>query len=267
MMKRLFLALLISPTVAATDMSKMPSGGLKSFDFALQQVVNNKKTKQEMVIISRDHVNRIVTPFQSPSLKLDSVQGVTFKQKGNVIYLSTSSDANIGGFITEKGDESTAMPVLFKPMPLPPQEILLSGASQSTSTQAARQFEKSQPRIQTIAQIMTTLAQGNLPTGYSLQNPNGKYLPVCNQLGLQFDFHRGQFVQGAEYAVAIGTVTNTSGKVQEIRENNCFRDGVVSVSAFPYTKLYPNYKSEVFVMFYRNKPVHSQTKTRKSLIN
>ncbi|WP_305831202.1 hypothetical protein [Photobacterium leiognathi] len=46
-MKRLFLALLFSPTVAASDMSKMPSGGLKSFDFALQQVVNEKRPNRK----------------------------------------------------------------------------------------------------------------------------------------------------------------------------------------------------------------------------
>ncbi|GAM71770.1 incF plasmid conjugative transfer pilus assembly protein traK [Vibrio sp. JCM 19236] len=216
-------------------------------------------------VISSKHVNRIVTPFKNPSVKLDAVEGVATKSVGNVLYISTSSTQPIAGFITESGDESAAIKVILRPLSVAPQEIVLKGNSVEGS-ELARRFERSSPRSETIKSVMADLVRGDLPAGYQMKQVNAQYLPHCEQSGLTFNFYNGQFVSGGDYVVSIGVAENRSTQAVNFTENNCFKDGVVAVSAYPTTHLLPNEKTEVFVMFYRVKPTATQHKSRRSLI-
>ncbi|MEZ9900218.1 type-F conjugative transfer system secretin TraK [Vibrio breoganii] len=216
-------------------------------------------------VISSKHVNRIVTPFRSPSVKLDAVEGVSTKSVGNVLYLSTSSSQPIAGFITEAGDESAAIKVIFRPLAVAPQEVVLQGNS-TEGTALARRFERSSPRSDTIKNVMAALVRGDMPDGYQMKQVNAKYLPDCEQSGLTFNFYNGQFVSGGDYVVSIGVAENRSTETINFTENSCYKDGIVAVSAYPTTQLLPKEKTEVFVMFYRQKPVTSQQKSRRSLI-
>lgn len=260
------LSALFSMNALATQMATLPSA---------EEIVSSKQPgseqsrewKPEVHVISNSHVNRIVTPFKAPSLKMDAVQGVAHQQAGNVLYLSTdkSKRGDIAAFITEKGDESMAIPVIFKPTPVGPQEVVI-GQLTSQSSPMAQRFERSFPRDETIRQVLETLAHGQMPSGYELRGLDATYLPTCNQEGLTFDFYRGQLAAGGDYMVTIGTVQNTSEQVVEFKENYCFGHGVVAVSSYPEVQLVPNQKTEVFVMFYRNKPVVAPQVQRRSLI-
>ena len=250
-MRALILTVLVwtSFSIAATEMAELPS---------------SNQSKQTY-IISNQHVNRIVTPFKNPSIKLDSVGGVAYKARDNVLYVSTTHNAPLAGFITETGDESAAITVTFKPMAVGPQEVILKGQS-SAGSALARRFERSSPRAQTIKTVMASIAKGQLPSGYSMKSVDSNYIPTCQQEGLAFDFFSGQFVSGGDYVVSIGTVTNDSVNLVEFKENHCFQDGVVSISAYPSVNLLPNESSEVYVMFYRNKPSSQKTQIRRSLL-
>ncbi|WP_413694390.1 hypothetical protein [Psychromonas sp. KJ10-2] len=124
---------------------------------------------------------------------MDSVQGVTHKQKDNVIYLSTTSNRRIAGFITESGSESDSISVVLIPKKLPPQEIVI-GENFSMGTTVAKNYERSQPRIDTIKDVLATIAKGDMPKGYIEQRLNSDYLPSCEQVGLAFDFYSGQLL-------------------------------------------------------------------------
>lgn len=249
----------LSTTVVATEMAKYPNSNSISS-------TKVQKKQSDIYIISNRHVNRIVTPFKHPSIKLDNVGGVAYKTKENVLYLSTTSDQPVGGFITDKFDESVAIKVMFKPVPSVSQEIILNDAQTNSGSMIARKFERASPRTDTIKEVMATLAKGGLPLGYTSQHVNGAYLPSCNQNGLKFDFFNGQFVSGGDYVVSIGVMTNDSSQPIELKENNCYKDGVVSVAAYPSPQLLPSEKSEVYVMFYRNKPVSQAAPQRRSLL-
>jgi conjugal transfer pilus assembly protein TraK len=218
-----------------------------------------------LYVISNKHVNRIVTPFENPSLKFDAIKGFKHKEKDNVVYVSTSGNDPIAGFITESGDESSSIKVVLNPQPTSPQEITLQSAS-SAGSAIARKFERSSPRTETIKKVLTTLAKGSLPQGYTMKNLDAAYFPDCKQTGLSFDFYNGQFVSGGDYVVSIGVITNHNHTPTEFKENTCNSDNVVAVSAYPSPKLLPNEKAEVYVMYYRNKPVTRSEKQRRSLI-
>lgn len=223
---------------------------------------------QGMYAISSKHINRIVTPFKNPSIKIDDLPDTGTEIKGNIVYLSTKlENIDIAGFITETGDENSSIRVIFKPMPLPPQEIVLKPQT-SYGSQVARDFEQSNPRTLTIAEVMSTLARGELPIGYSMSNPALPFIPTeCYQNGLVFDFYSGQLASGGDYVVAIGTVHNTSDHVIKYDVTNCYgNEGVVANSSFPYDAIAPNQKSEAFVMYYRNRQVVKQTPKRRSLL-
>jgi conjugal transfer pilus assembly protein TraK len=230
-------------------------------------VSGNENQAKELFVISSIHVNRIVTPFKNPSLKLDSVSGTTFKQIDNVLYLSTTSTSNIGGFITEQGNESSAIRVVLNPQPVGPKEIVLEGTNLSGGSEIARQFERSSERTDTLVNISTFMALGKLPEGYQSKAVNAYYFPSCQHNGLNFDFVNGQFFSGGDYVVSVGVVTNTTSQIIEFKENNCYREGVAAVSSYPTTTLLPNEKSEVYVTFYRVKPTVTGRVQRASLLS
>ncbi|GMQ49675.1 TraK domain-containing protein [Vibrio sp. 10N] len=252
--------LVFSANVLSTQFASMTDGLLPS--------TASDANKPEVHVISNSHVNRIVTPFVNPSLKMDSVGGVVYKQQDNVIYLSTGKGNrnDIAAFVTEKGDETVAIPVVLKPKAIGPQQIEIGSTHSFSSNAMAQRFERSYPRDQTIERVLNELGKGDLPEGYSLRGVSATYLPKCTQSGLIFDFYRGQLASGGDYVVSIGTVKNSSKSVIEFKENNCGSNDVIAVASYPKTVLKPNQVSEVFVMFYRNKPSVGVKRDRKSLI-
>lgn len=261
-MKRFIIASLISMccfSVAATQLATF------SVNSNSDETSRTEK-KQDIHIISIAHVNRIVTPFKNPSIKLDNVAGVAYKTVGHVLYISTTAQQLIGGFITEQGDESVAIQIMLKPMDVAAQEIVLTGSNPSNGSELARRFERSSSRTMAIKEIMATLAKGDLPTGYVQKNVNASYIPTCKQIGLVMNFYNGQFVSGGDYVVSIGTVTNQTTATIEFKENNCYSEGVVSIAAHPSVDLLPSETSEVYVMFHRNKPSVRKVQKRQSLL-
>lgn len=257
--KAIITLTLLSPVALATELALIPN---------TNNVETSVKKEPTMFVISNSHVNRIVTPFDNPSLKMDAVGGVQYQQHGNVLYLATKKDTRgaIAAFITEKGDESVVIPVVFKPMSVGPQQVEV-GKVISGGSSMARKFERSNYRTDTITSVLSTLAKGQLPSGYQMQNVSSQYLPKCTQKGLNFDFYRGQLASGGDYVAMIGTIKNVSDSTIEFKENNCHHSNLIAVSSYPKNKLLPNEISEVFVMQYRDKPMVAPKSDRKSLLD
>lgn len=250
----LILTALLSANALATDMAV----------FSVSDKTDSKDSA--LYVISDSHVNRIVTPFKNPSIKLDNVGGVSYQTMDNVLYLATTTKQNIAAFITEKDDESAAIKLVLKPQAVAPQEIVLSGGNLPSGSQLARSFERANPRNKSITNIMAMLVKGEVPTGYQPKMVNAQYIPTCQESDLVFDFYRGQHYSGGDYVVSIGTAHNTTNQVIEFKENHCYQKGVVAVAAHPTLQLQPNQRTEVFVMYYREKPYSQQNKGRTSLL-
>jgi conjugal transfer pilus assembly protein TraK len=284
----LTIGCLFSLSAIATDMATVPKPSNNQSPFAIgsagkpaadsartysvgSTTTSSKNSESSLYVVSNKHVNRIVTPFKRPTIVLDSIPELSYKQRGNVIYLALPStlEETVAGWVTEKdnkGQESSAIRVLFKPMPVKPQEVQLT-QSHTQGSVAARKFERSHVRNDVILKSMSSLALNQLPVGYQMGNVNGSYIPTCTQQGLTFDFFRGQFASGGDYVISIGTVENNSNQAITFNEYTCYSDGVVGVAAYPEIELLPTEKAEVYVMYYREKNIKTSAETpRKSLL-
>lgn len=255
----LLIATVISTPVMATKMAEFSSNNSQT------NAPQVNSTKDTLHVISNIHTNRIVTPFNSPSIKLDNVEGVSYKKRGHVLYLSTKSNANVAAFITEGGDESTAIKVVLTPKRVAPQEIILESDHVQGSS-IAKRFEQSSPRTETIVNILSSIAVGNPPAGYQQKEVNASYLPQCYQDGLTFEFYNGQFFSGGDYVVSIGVAINNTNQLISLKENQCYQDGVVGVAAYPSHDINPNSKTEILVMYHREKAPVRKANKRQSLL-
>lgn len=257
-------AFLCSNSTQATQFALIPESVDKTVETTVKTTVET-----ELHIISNRHINRIVTPFSNPSIKMDNVSGVKTQANGNVLYLSTTNDNPIAAFVTENGDETTAISVVFKPMPVPPKEVVLSAGSASSGYALARRFESASPRTEMIMQVMAGISKGDLQHGYRIESTfNPDYAPNCNQMNVEFNFVNGQFISGGDYVIAVGIASNTSNNTINILENLCYQDGVVAVAVYPSLPLTAGDEAEVFVMYHRSKQAAQQRSApqRKSLI-
>lgn len=245
---------------AKADLPALPASLQTGSDVAMKGAANRNKSNiivkpgvNEIIEVAVNHFNRIVTPFERPSVKKS--EGVTVQATDNVIYVGTSQESPVTLFITEKGDESQALSLTLIPRKVPPREVRLtleSSSSGSVSTKKAEKWEKNQPYVATLEKLFRTLALGELPPGYSLEKvPRGE-LPKCRQAGLTFNFETGQTAMGHNLLVHIGVATNTSPEPIEFVENQCGDWDVAAVSAYPKNVLQPGERTEIYVAQKRN---------------
>lgn len=263
------------PSVPKSVMTNVPKYGditTGSTDLKVRPGVN------QIITISTDQPNRIITPFNNPQILSSALQGGKGKEcgevcvKGNVVYVSTKKDYPLGLFITEKGNEQTAISLTLVPRRIPPREVNLvlndSNSVTLSGSEEANVWETSQPFVNTLKKTLLAIALGEVPSGYHLQKIPSKYnLPVCNQSGLKFDFSKGQLMAGVNLNYTIGKVTNVSNQPIELIEASCGGYDVAAVAAYPYNLLKPNQSTEIYVVQRVNSKTNTAVTKRRSLLN
>ncbi len=222
----------------------------------------------EYIPIAKNHVNRIVTPFVSPSITSIGLTAGNGKDgtcgeicvKGNVIYLSTDKNDPVSMFITEQGSEEQALSITVVPQDIPPREVFLQLSAEAKGSKAASDslaqdnleaetFEKSQPYVEAIRQMMRSVALGQVPSGYVLGMARGaKNIPSCRQNGLSFNFKDGQRLTGHNLDLFIGVVKNVSREAIEFNEMSCGSWQTAAVASYPLHVLQPGQMSEVYIV-------------------
>lgn len=231
----------------------------------------------QIITISTDQPNRIITPFQNPQILSSSLSGGANGQcgevcvKGSVVYVSTKKEYPLGLFITEKGQDQTAISLTLVPRRIPPREVnLILNDSSAITVQGSAEskvWETSQPFVNGIKKNLMGIALGNIPSGYNLQKIPQKYaLPVCSQAGLNFDFSKGQLLAGTNLNYVIGKVTNVGETPIEFTESSCGGYDVAAVAAYPYNLLQPKQSTEVYVVQRVNANKNVKTTKRRSLL-
>lgn len=231
-------------------------------------VVNIRPGVNELLSVSRGYMNRIITPYSNPKVFATEEKAVTVKD--NVLYVITESESPLSIFITEGDSQDEAINITLIPEGIPSREITLRNSSiqsrQGTANLVAEHWEKSQPYLSTIEQLLRTLALGKVPTGYKFQSNVEGEIPVCRQAGLKANFISGQMLIGHNLSVYIGVLTNVTDKPIEFSEESCGDWDVAAVSAFPTHTLPPGKKTEVYVVKKRQSLKELQPK-RPSLIS
>lgn len=238
----------------------------------------------ELIPIARNYANRIVTPFRNPEIVSTGTQSASKNNKagecgeicvkGNVVYVSTNRESPISMFITEEGSEETALSVTMLPRNIPPREVFLelpAGLRANKTAEdivrsnnfEAESFERSLPYVETLRTMMREVAQGRIPSGYTLGKTAGaRNIPSCAQAGLAFNFKNGQRLTGHNLDIYVGVVTNSSGDIIEFDEMSCSTRQTAAVASWPLHVLAPGEKTEVYVVMKEaRKPVGSTERT------
>ncbi|EIC23880.1 TraK domain-containing protein [Thiorhodovibrio frisius] len=130
-----------------------------------------------------DHLNRIVTPFRSPSVR--TVSSVSTEVDGNVLYVATAEETPATLYITDADDAQTTVALTLAPRRVPPREIRLlvpglenqrkasrpsSAVTESASVQPDMApvaiWRQPQQYVAELTQGFRALALGEVPDGY-----------------------------------------------------------------------------------------------------
>lgn len=229
-----------------------------------------KPGMHELIPIARNYANRIVTPFRNPEIVSTGAQSASKSKnsgecgeicvKGNVVYVSTNRESPISMFITEEGSEETALSVTMLPRNIPPREVFLelpadirrnktAGDIVRSNNFEAESFERSLPYVETLRTMMREVAQGRIPSGYTLgKTASARNIPSCVQAGLTFNFKNGQRLTGHNMDIYVGVVSNVSDDIIEFDEMSCGTWQTAAVASWPLHVLSPGDKTEVYVV-------------------
>lgn len=222
----------------------------------------------QLIPISINHLNRIVTPFDDPQVK--TVSTASTEVDGNVVYVATDSNAPVTMFITDS-DDNTALSITLTPTRIPPREVVLRIKHSDTvqtrgSNVKARKWEEASKYVEVIKQAFSGMAKGKTPPGYTLRLPDENdesTLVNCRQPALST--YLGQVLDGSNIFINIYVARNISNVDIEINETLCYRPGVMAISSWPKTVLAPGESTELFVAHNR-KLLEKNRITRPSLI-
>lgn len=244
------------------------------FDVALNSNKSIKVSLGDNVIIpiSRNHVNRLVTPFAHAQVISTSLSGGNKTDcgelcvRGQVVYVSTDKAEPVTAFISERDHEDIAISVTMIPRNIPPREVRFSlpeevndvlkksgsfagvmGRVSSAGTLKAEAWETSQPFVDVLRDGFRLIALGQVPQGYSLRSlKDSEEVPVCQHPGLKVSFKDGQVLEGANLSFYVGVLENVSKDVVEFDESNCGGWRIAAVSSWPLHVLKPGQKTEVY---------------------
>ena len=225
------------------------------------------------LVVSAGNVNRIVTPFSQPDIVTTAPDQFTVRQ--NVVYAAPAAGDPLTLYITEKGDELTAISLVLVPqVKVAAREFRLalagrSGRPQLTgSVQKAAAWEQDQPYEAMLADLMARLAAGGVPQGYDLSTwVDPTATPRCAATApFRVDFSRGQQLTGGQLEAWVGTVGNAGSAAAELAETACATTPeVVAVAVWPSPRLQPGELAEIYVVR-RLPPPEERGLPRPSLI-
>jgi conjugal transfer pilus assembly protein TraK len=226
----------------------------------------------EIIPVAVGHLNRIVTPFDSPQVR--TVSQATTQIEGNVLYVATPDETPVTLYITPGATEEVALSLTLAPRRIPPREIRLTldaadykklGALQGQSNGQNGKFGNASQDY--IAQLKTTfraLALMRTPKGYALREPAAGESIRCTQAGLYT--RTGQALEGRDMVLLVGVARNTGATALEIDERSCTNDGeVLAIAAWPKVLLEPGEATELYVAVRR--PRDEDTTARPSLLS
>lgn len=225
----------------------------------------------QIVKISKSYLNRFITPFQNPILPTTS--DFDYYVSDNIVYLTPKGPEPISAFITDKNNQKTSINVLLVPDNIMPREIVfhvegIDNTSENLSTDALEEMlklngNKTDNYLDQITNLMTDVAKGNIPQGYSQSEVKRSKSPQCRFS--QMESAPLQSYESINRRLIVYKVTNRADANQPITESACYRKGVVAVAAYPYVNLGPNQSTELYVLTDKSYSVET-TQKREILV-
>lgn len=237
-----------------------------------QQSLRVSPGVNEIIPVAQGHLNRIITPFDSP--KVRTVSPATTQIEGHVVYVAPADENPVTLYVTPGDTEELALSLTLAPRRIPPREIRLTldaeqyrklGNLQSAQERpSAASGRVSQDYVADIKQTFRALALMRTPRGYSLRAPLAGETLQCTQPDLTTTI--GQTLEGRDLLILVGTAKNTGVSPLELDEHSCAFESqeTVAVAAWPKVWLEPGEMSELYVAIRRTP--EAETTARPSLL-
>lgn len=205
-------------------------------------VLRTKNGINEIVNVSGQFANRIVTSFERP--KVLAPEDVEASVVGNSVYVSLGGQEPSAIYIIDKSGKSTAaISLTMVPQAIPPQTIIVDmegvgkAATNDTTMNKEGSFEAG------IRNLMRQIAVGTTPSGFTEETldvgaavSNGvRATPYKRYTGSENDIYRY-------------TLENTSGGVVTLSEEAFGGKDVRSVAFFPKVTLAPGERTDVIIL-------------------
>lgn len=209
--------------------------------------------------VSRDFLNRIVTPFANPVVK--STSPIKVQTMGSTVFVAVdpAQEDPVVLYVMDKGDSLDSIALMLQPKDVGPVEIDLQQSNLPGSAgqlvhfndAAAARWEQSAPYTQTLTDLMRDIAQRKVPPGYAFRYVNAHdHMPACQQYGLSV--LPRQVLEGHDMVAYVGVLTNVTNQPIEFQEQTCAVKGVLAVASWPGPLLQAHQSSEVYIIVKRS---------------
>lgn len=233
-----------------------------------------------MIPVGKGFINSLKTNFKSLSVKtsVDGKAAVLQVEDGN-LYATIKTDAPVSLLLSEDGVLESEVSVVLVPMAAPPTMIdltvdltqkMLAKAQQyqeriakeealAEAESASARRNRMDPYVRNFVNLLKPVAQGKLPSGFSMTNDIPKYYEHPCRIALPHS--TGQRLSGGREVIDVVLVENTSKRPYEVREEMCLSEDVLTVAIFPRVYLAPGQSTEIYIV--RDK-YHFQEKAREN---
>ncbi|MCG0456582.1 type-F conjugative transfer system secretin TraK [Enterobacter cloacae complex sp. ECC445] len=242
--------------------------------------------------VSRGLQNRISTSFKNASVSTStSEKDANIFVNGGDVFISTNTDKPIGIMLSEDSVPESTYNLTLVPLDVPGAMISVTTSlspnmkeKRETSLdqqQYAEMLEKSQQEDmqqsdpkqddhkQRIIDILTPVALGEVPSGFSLQEERLSRIPVKEQSPCNFNMYAklGQRLVGARELIDVILVKNDQPYSQVVPDQQCVTEGVIASAIFDKAFLQPGEETELYIVRDKLfKERESRVTTRPSLI-
>lgn len=283
-----------NPAVDGTNIQPVPNSVVQPIRLTDDVIPSRQEVIVEpgvntLIPIAIGQLNRVVTPFEKPTVQQLQRNDVKVKTEGNAIYIVTSSPNPVALYVTEKGDESVAISLSLVPQRIAPVQATLmvsrklnnavTGVSGGSSVMyggsetKAKKWEQKDNYVETVRNILRTIALGDLPPGYAMGNlGSGVSIPNCNfstgtvQDYIHYSFKGGQLIQGSQFNVIVGVAQNTGPSTVTVDESLCTHPQMAARALWSRNTLEPGQKTEAyFVLRTGQQQVHVDNGARPKL--
>ncbi len=231
---------------ATPQTASMPGLGYApgSVDPGRPMVLHTTNGINEVINVSSQFPNRIVTPFEQPKvLAPDDVEATIV---GNGIYISVGDQGPHAIYVVDKtGRSSAAVSLTLVPQAIPPQTIIveMDGIDKSAGGDAANTANKESSYEYSLRNLMRTIARDTTPPGYTEET-----LSVGAAVSNGVRATPRKRYSGSENDIFKYNLVNTSEAVVTLSEEAFATKGVRAVSFFPKVTLAPGEKTDVIIL-------------------
>lgn len=248
---------------------------INTTSISLREMVTNKykptqnyslKPKDNILVpVGRGLMNSISTNFNMLAVRTSDEKSLLEIDSG-YLYATINGDDPVGLILFEDGVLESQVSIVLVPIDAPPSMIdldieltksMLSKANahkeklaKEEAQELAKETKVSAPRqtnhTKRIVNLLTPVARGNLPSGFTLTNdtPNHMIQPcqvTINQVA-------GQRLTGGREVIDVVLMTNDSQHPYRVREEMCLSRDTLAVALFEKSYLLPGEQTEVYIL-------------------